>query len=149
MSLQRLTHSVPFPLLLCVCRKPTNVKHKSSTNDFCANARVWCLSLTVEIFTKMLRPCSLTSAPATTAWVSVVVVVVVVLVGPSYMLAYLVGRLCSDNCTCCHTGREGADCVVSPSHSILTPGQPVPALTSHRQVPGRVATGVPDFRSQV
>ena len=34
---------------------------------------------------------------------------------------------------------------ISPSHSILTPGQPVPALTLYRQVPGRVATGVPFF----
>ena len=34
----------------------------------------------------------------------------------------------------------------SPSHSILTPGRPVPALT---QVPGRLATGVPVFKSLV
>ena len=32
---------------------------------------------------------------------------------------------------------------ISPSHSILTPGQPVPALTLYLQAPGRVATGVP------
>ena len=31
----------------------------------------------------------------------------------------------------------------SPSHSILTPGRPVQALTLERQAPGRVATGVP------
>ena len=30
-----------------------------------------------------------------------------------------------------------------PSHSILTPGQPVPALTLEWQAPGRVATGIP------
>ena len=36
---------------------------------------------------------------------------------------------------------------VSPSHSILTPGRPVPALTLQRQVPGRVVTGVPIFKS--
>ena len=30
----------------------------------------------------------------------------------------------------------------SPSHSILTPDQPVPALTLERQTPGRVATEV-------
>ena len=33
----------------------------------------------------------------------------------------------------------------SPSHSILTPGRPVPVLTLSRQAPGRVATGVPIF----
>ena len=31
---------------------------------------------------------------------------------------------------------------ISPSHSILTPGRPVSALTLYRQAPGRVATGV-------
>ena len=36
---------------------------------------------------------------------------------------------------------------ISPSHNILTPGQPVPALTLQRQMPGRVATGVPIFKS--
>ena len=34
---------------------------------------------------------------------------------------------------------------VSPSHGILTPGQPAPALTLERQAPGRVATGVPSL----
>ena len=38
---------------------------------------------------------------------------------------------------------------ISPSHSILTPGRPVPALTLLRQAPGRVATGVPIFKSLV
>ena len=37
----------------------------------------------------------------------------------------------------------------SPSHSIFTPGQPVPALTLERQAPGRVATGVPSLKSLV
>ena len=32
------------------------------------------------------------------------------------------GRICSDSCTCCHTETE-------PSHSMLTPGRPVSALT--------------------
>ena len=32
---------------------------------------------------------------------------------------------------------------ISPSHSILTPGRPVPTLTLSPQAPGRVATGVP------
>ena len=31
---------------------------------------------------------------------------------------------------------------ISPSRSMLTQGQPVPALTLYRQAPGRVATGV-------
>ena len=35
----------------------------------------------------------------------------------------------------------------STIHSIQTPGQPVPALTLQRQVPGRVPTGVPVFKS--
>ena len=38
------------------------------------------------------------------------------------------GRICSDKFTCCHTEIEVADLSTSPSHSILTPGQPVPAL---------------------
>ena len=37
----------------------------------------------------------------------------------------------------------------SPSHSILTPGRPVPALTLRRQAPGMVATGVPILKSLV
>ena len=37
----------------------------------------------------------------------------------------------------------------SPSHSILTPGRPVPALTLYRQAPCRVATGVPILKSLV
>ena len=38
---------------------------------------------------------------------------------------------------------------ISPSHSILTPGQPVPELTLQRQAPGRVATGVAISKSLV
>ena len=38
---------------------------------------------------------------------------------------------------------------ISPSHSILTPGGPVPVLTLKRQEPGRVATGVPILKSLV
>ena len=37
----------------------------------------------------------------------------------------------------------------SPSHSILTPGRPVAALTLQCQASGRVATGVPSFKSLV
>ena len=40
------------------------------------------------------------------------------------------GRICSDNCTCCHTKIEVADQPFHlTSHSILPPGRPVPALT--------------------
>ena len=60
------------------------------------------------------------------------------------------GRICSDDFMRCHTETEVADQLsTSPSHSILTPGRPVPALTMQRQVPGRVATGVPIFESLV
>ena len=38
---------------------------------------------------------------------------------------------------------------ISPGDRILTPGQPVPALTLKRQVPGRVAIGVPRSKSLV
>ena len=60
------------------------------------------------------------------------------------------GRICEDNCTCCHTEiKLQIKLSVSPNHSILTPGRPVPALTLKRQAPGRVATGVPIFKSLV
>ena len=40
------------------------------------------------------------------------------------------GRICSDNFTCSRTETEVADQLsTSPSHSILAPGRPVPALT--------------------
>ena len=39
------------------------------------------------------------------------------------------GRICSDNCTWCKTDLEVADRTISPRHSILASGQPVPALT--------------------
>ena len=38
---------------------------------------------------------------------------------------------------------------ISSSDSILTPGQPVPALTLHRQAPGRAAIGVAIVKSPV
>ena len=39
-------------------------------------------------------------------------------------------RICTDNFTCCHTEIEvETKLSISPSHSILTPGRPVPALT--------------------
>ena len=60
-------------------------------------------------------------------------------------------RICSDNCTCCHTEIEVADQIfyLTQSQSILTPGGPVSALTLQRQAPGRVATGVPILKSLV
>ena len=57
------------------------------------------------------------------------------------------GRICSDSCTCCHTETEDADPTFSLTHSILTPGQPVQALTLQRQAPSRVASGVPILKS--
>ena len=61
------------------------------------------------------------------------------------------GSVCSDSCTCCHTEAVVADQTFYfiSSHSILTPGQPIPALTLQRQAPGRVATLVPIFKSLV
>ena len=38
------------------------------------------------------------------------------------------GRIYTDNFTCCHTEIEVA-VSTSPSHSVLTQGRPVPALT--------------------
>ena len=57
------------------------------------------------------------------------------------------GRICTHNFTCCHTEIEFADQTsTSPSHSIMTPGRPVPALTLQCQAPGREAAGVPIFK---
>ena len=56
------------------------------------------------------------------------------------------GRICSHNCTYCHTDRDLADQTFHlTSHSILTSGQPVPVLTLYRKEPGIVATAVPVF----
>ena len=54
------------------------------------------------------------------------------------------GRICSDCCMCCHTETEVAD----PT-SILTLGQPVPALILSTLAPYSVATGEPVFKSLV
>ena len=59
------------------------------------------------------------------------------------MQVYL--RICSDN----FRRKLQTKLSISPSHSILTPGQPVPALTLQHQAPGRVATGVPISMSLV
>ena len=59
------------------------------------------------------------------------------------------GWICSDNSMCYFcTETEVADRLsVSSSHSILTSGQPIPALTLTHQAPGREATGVPICKS--
>ena len=58
-------------------------------------------------------------------------------------------RICSGNCTCCHTEVEKLQIKLStsPSHSILTPGRAVPAQTLYCQAPGRAAIGVPMLKS--
>ena len=53
------------------------------------------------------------------------------------------GRICSDKCMCFITEIELGQFAISPSHSILTPGRPVPALTLYCQAPGIIATGLP------
>ena len=71
------------------------------------------------------------------------------LLRPNNMPVYLRGRFCSDDCMFRHTEIEVADKTSSPSHSVLTPGPPVPALTLEGQAPGRVAIGVQIFKSLV
>ena len=58
-------------------------------------------------------------------------------------------RICSDNLTSCKTENLQIQLSTSPSHSILTPGQPVLALTLLRQEPGKVATGVQNCKPLV
>ena len=53
------------------------------------------------------------------------------------------GRICSDNCTCCHTQKLQIKLSISSIQSILTPGQQVPALTLYSQAPDRIATEAP------
>ena len=56
------------------------------------------------------------------------------------------GRICSDSWTCCHNEIEvQIKRVISPTHNVLTPGQPAPALTLYCKVPSKVSTGVPIF----
>ena len=55
-------------------------------------------------------------------------------------------RICSDKFTCCHTEIKIS---TSPSYSVLTTGQLVPALNLFHQAPVRVATGVSFFKSGV
>ena len=56
------------------------------------------------------------------------------------------GRICSDNFTCCHTETEVADQTFHLTQSQYTDTGPTSPST---QVPGRVATGLPIFKSLV
>ena len=71
--------------------------------------------------------------------IAVVVVVFAVvcwlLIVPGQHASASQGRICFDNGTCYHNGIEAAD---QTSHSILTPGQSVPAMTLYRQALGRL-----------
>ena len=54
------------------------------------------------------------------------------------------GRIFSDNCMSdTLRWKLQIKLAISPSHRILKPGQPVPALTLQRQAPGRIAFRVP------
>ena len=60
------------------------------------------------------------------------------------------GWICSDNFTAATLRwKLRIKPSTSFSYSILRPDRPVPALTLYRQAPGRVATGVPMFKSLV
>ena len=69
---------------------------------------------------------------------------------PSNMLVYFRdGSAQTSSCIATLKQKLQIKSSTSPRHRILTPGQPVPALTLSHQVPGRVATGVPIFKSPV
>ena len=61
------------------------------------------------------------------------------------------GRICSDNCTCCHTEIEVADPTFYLTQSQYTDTGPTnpSADPITRQAPDRVAAGVPIFNSLV
>ena len=60
------------------------------------------------------------------------------------------GRICSDNFTCCHTETEVADQTFYLTQSQYTDAGPTsPSADPITQVPGRLATGVPIFKSLV
>ena len=60
------------------------------------------------------------------------------------------GRICTDNFTCCHTEIEVANETFHLTHSQYTdPGPTSPSTDPIPQAPGRVATGVPIFKSLV
>ena len=60
---------------------------------------------------------------------TVLCLLICLFVGSQQYASVSQGRMCSDNCTCCHTETEAADQTFHLTHSILTPGQPAPALT--------------------
>ena len=75
---------------------------------------------------------------------------VVVRLEPQHHASISQGQICSDSLRITTPRQKWqVRLAVSPIHSILTPGQPVPALTLYRQVPGRAATGVPIFKPVV
>ena len=61
------------------------------------------------------------------------------------------GRICSDKFTCCHTEIEVADQTFHLTQSQYTDTGPTSPSTDPitHQAPGRVATGVPIFKSLV
>ena len=60
------------------------------------------------------------------------------------------GQICEDNFTCCHTEIEVADQTFHFTQSQYTDTRPTsPSTAPYRQAPGRVATGVPVFKSMV
>ena len=60
------------------------------------------------------------------------------------------GRICTDNSTCCHTEIEAAYPTFYLTQSQYTNTGPTsPSADPIRQVPGRVATGVPILKSLV
>ena len=60
------------------------------------------------------------------------------------------GRICSDNCTCCHTEIGVADLTFYLTQSQYTVTGPTsPSTDCITQAYGRVATGVPIFKSLV
>ena len=58
------------------------------------------------------------------------------------------GWICSDNCTCCHIGTEATDQACYLIQSKYTDTRPTSASADPR-TPGRVANGVPIFKSLV
>ena len=60
------------------------------------------------------------------------------------------GQICTDNFTCCHTEIEAANQTFHLTQSQYTDTGPTsPSADPIRQAPGRVATGVPIFKSLV
>ena len=100
-------------------------------------------------FTAVMTAITTTAAAATTsATVAAATCLLVGCLTSQQHASVSQGQICTDNFTCCHTEIEKLQVKLStsPSHTILTPGRPVPALTLYCQAPGRVATGVSKSR---